>query len=293
MKTPAAPGGVAIGVDIGGTNVRAALVERDGRLEGLTKLRTDSAPHVLDLVIRLCARLMNDRVEAIGIGIPGRLDGDGMTILSSGYVDLAGLRLGALVEDAVGPPVVLDNDGHMALLGELEVGAASGVRDVVLFTVGTGVGGAVAVDRAVLRGRANAGQLGHLAIDPAGPLCNCGRRGCLEVLASGSALARLIGEAGLPGGTTAETLLARSAEDPQAAAVLRRWASAWRDAVDSVVAMLDPDVVVLGGGLGAAAVAALEAFFPTTSDWFACPVMRAHLGDEAGVTGAGLRALAR
>lgn len=286
-------GGVTVGVDVGGTNIRAARVQRDGRTSGHIKVRTDSRPRVPDLILDVCSGLVDDDVEAIGIGVPGRLDRQGTTILSAGFVELAGLRLGELIEEAVGRPVVLDNDAHMALQAELDLGAATAVDNVVMFTVGTGIGGAVAVDRAVLRGRGNAGQLGHLALDPLGLPCNCGRRGCAEMFASGTALARLIGEAGLPAGTTAQALLDQSAEDLLAAEVLRRWAGAWRDAIDTVVAVVDPDLVVLGGGLGVAAAAALQACFPRTSEWFACPVVPARLGDEAGVVGAGLRAFAR
>ena len=287
---PAHPAGVTIGVDIGGTNIRAARVERDGRLSGVLKVRTDSHPTTPELVIKMCRELLDDDVHAIGIGIPGRLDRDGTTIVSCGYVDLTGLRLGEHVSEAVDRPVVLDNDAHMALVAELELGAARQADDVALFTVGTGIGGAIAVDRAVLRGRGNAGQLGHLALDPQGPPCNCGRVGCAEVLASGTALAHLIRDADLPAGTTAEALLERRAEDPLADEILRRWAGAWRRAIDTVVAVLDPDLVVLGGGLGHAAVASLEACFPTTSPWFDCPVVPAGLADDAGVIGAGVQA---
>lgn len=290
MRDPVAPSGVAIGVDIGGTNVRAARIERSGRLSGHVAVRTDSAPSVAELVLDLCAGLMADDVTAIGIGIPGRLDREG-TILSAGYVDLAGVPLGTVVEQAIGRPTVLANDASMALRAELAVGAASSARDVVMFTVGTGIGGAVAIDRTVAHGRGNAGQLGHLGLDPDGPACKCGRRGCSEMLASGTALNRLMAEAGLPVGTTAEWLLAHWQDDARANAALERWARAWRDAIDTVVAVLDPELVVLGGGLGSAAVSAIEACHPATSPWFTCAVMPALLGDEAGVIGAGLRAL--
>lgn len=267
-------------------------MSRDGSLSDHVTVGTGSAASVPELVRDLCLRLLDESVEAIGIGVPGRLDRAGTTVLSAGFVRLAGIRGDAILGDAVDLPVVLDNDACMALLAELEFGAASAVDHVVMFTAGTGIGGAVAVDRRLLRGRGNAGQLGHLTLDPDGPACNCGRHGCTEVLASGTALSRLVLEAGLPSGTTAEALLAQRADEPAAAEVLRRWAKAWRDAIDSAVAMFDPDVVVLGGGLGAAAVAALEAYFPTPVEWVECPVVAARLKDDAGVIGAGLRAFA-
>jgi glucokinase len=286
-------GGAAIGIDIGGTKVRAARVGSDGRLAERFSVPTDSGPRVPELVVELVERLLDDDILGIGIGIPGRLDATGTTILSSGFVDLAGARLGEDVAQASGRPVVLDNDAHMALVAELSLGAARDALDVVLFTVGTGIGGAVASRREMVRGQGNAGQLGHVLLDAAGPLCNCGRRGCAEVFASGTALGGLIREAGLPDGTTVEALLERHDTDTRAADVLRRWAEAWRRTIDTVVAVVDPDLVVLGGGLGTAAVASLRAFAPRSSPWFTCPVEAAELGDDAGVVGAGLRALAR
>ena len=202
MTQPPDPAGVTIGVDIGGTNVRVARIDRDGRILRHLKVRTGSRPTATELVGDLVDQLMGDDVVAAGIGIPGRLDRHGTTIVSAGYVDLAGVRLGELIGARIGRPVVMDNDAHMALVAELVIGAAAQVAHVVMFTIGTGIGGAVAESRRVLRGRGNAGQLGHLTIDPDGPPCNCGRRGCSEVLASGTALTRSIREAGMPPGTT-------------------------------------------------------------------------------------------
>jgi glucokinase len=297
MIQPPVPGGasglVTIGVDIGGTNVRAARIEPNGRMAAHIKVRTDSMPTVPDLVEALVRQLMDGDVVGVGIGIPGRLDRDGRAVLSAGYVDLAGIPLGELLGARIGRPVTLDNDAHMALEAELAVGAARGADHVVMFTIGTGIGGAVADSRRVLRGRGNAGQLGHLTVDPNGPECRCGRRGCAEVFASGTALAGYITDAGMPQGTTIETLLNSYGKDAPATAVLGRWVTAWRHAIDTAVAALDPDLVVLGGGLGTAAAAALGALSPTTSPWFQCPVVAASLGDDAGVIGAGLRAFAR
>lgn len=290
--SPALPFGSAIGVDIGGTNIRAARIDPAGQHSGLRRVRTDSSSQASELVVELCSELLDDEVRAIGIGVPGRLDRTRSTVLSSGYVELAGQRLGEVVADATGRPTVLENDAGMALYAELRVGAASGARDVVLFTAGTGIGGAVTVDGELLRGRGNAGQLGHLTLERGGLACNCGRSGCSEVLASGTALGHLIEAAGLADGTTVESLLERP-QDPDATRVLERWGGAWRAAIDSVVAVLDPELVVIGGGLGAAVVQTLELTHPTTSSWFACPVVPATLADDAGVVGAGLLALTR
>lgn len=280
---------LTIGVDVGGTNVRAARIGPDGLMSGLLKVRTDSMPSVPDVVEALVRRLLSDDVVAVGVGIPGRLDRDRSKVLSAGFVNVAGIPLGEVLSARIGRPVVMDNDAHMALVGELAVGAAKDVDDVVMFTVGTGIGGAVADARNVLRGRGNAGQLGHLTVDPNGPECNCGRRGCSEVYVSGTALSGYIVAAGLPPGTSVETLIDTHGQSPAAAAVLTRWVTSWRHAIDTVVAVLDPDLVVLGGGLGVAAAAAIQGAGPASS-WFDCPVVAAALGDDAGVVGAGLRA---
>ena len=283
------PPGVTIGVDVGGTNVRAARIDPDGVVTGLRKVRTDSLPSVVDLVESLVRGLLDDDVVGVGVGIPGRLDRDGRTVVSAGFVNLAGIALGEMLCARIGRPVALENDAHMALVAELAVGAATGADDVVMFTVGTGIGGAVAVARTVLRGRGNAGQLGHITVDPAGPACKCGRRGCSEVFLSGTALNGYIEDAGLPRGTTVERLLVDSRDDPTAAAVIARWVTRWRAAIDTTIAALDPDLVVLGGGLGVAVATALRGTVPD-SPWFECPVVAATLGDDAGVIGAGLRA---
>ena len=280
---------LTIGVDVGGTNVRAARIGPDGLMSGLLKVRTDSMPSVPDVVEALVRRLLSDDVVAVGVGIPGRLDRDRSKVLSAGFVNVAGIPLGEVLSARIGRPVVMDNDAHMALVGELAVGAAKDVDDVVMFTVGTGIGGAVADARNVLRGRGNAGQLGHLTVDPNGPACTCGRRGCSEVFVSGTALSGYIVAAGLPPGTSVETLLDTQGHSPAAAAVVTRWVTSWPGLSSCCSRRTYPDLVVLGGGLGVAAAAAIQGAGPASS-WFDCPVVAAALGDDAGVVGAGLRA---
>ena len=212
-------------------------------------------------------------------------------MLSGGYLDLSGIDLAPRLEDATGKRVVLDNDCNMALLAEMGQGAARGCADVVMFTIGTGIGGAIALEGRIARGTGTAGQLGHLQVVEAGPPCNCGRRGCVETTSSGSALVRLLHEAGLPAGTRVDALLAAAeAGDTGAGQVLDRWAGPLRAAVDSMVAAVAPELVLLGGGLGAAAHRALNRV-PAPSPWYRCPVRAAALGDDAGVIGAGLAAL--
>ena len=171
----------------------------------------------------------------------------------------------------------------MALLGEAAFGAARGRGSVVMLTIGTGIGGAVLERGRVLRGKGAAGELGHLVVNRMGRDCVCGNRGCVETESSGTAFARHLAEAGLPVGTRAQDLLART--DAVARAVIAAWAAPLRQAIDLMMAVCDPDCVVIGGGAGAGAFAAL-ATVPQRQTWFHADLVLAELGDDAGVIGA-------
>ena len=283
----------AIGIDIGGTNLRAARISRTGEiLERLAeKVATRDPAQLLARIGALAHQLDRPNVVAIGIGVPGRVDARRRTVLSGGYVNLSEVSLAQDVERATGRPVIIDNDCNMALVAEIAVGAAQGRKSVVMFTIGTGIGGAIVLESQIVRGRRAAGQLGHITVDMNGTPCACGRHGCVETTSSGTALRQLVAAAGLPDETTADDLFRRAETgESQAASVLQRWAWPLRAAIDSVVAAFDPELVLLGGGLGHAAKAAL-AGAPALAPWYQCPVEAAALGDDAGVIGAGLCAL--
>jgi glucokinase len=284
----------AIGIDVGGTQIRAALISVDGEVLHWTAQATATEPQrAISQMRDLATRFDGPGVAAIGIGVPGRVDAQRGRILSGGYVDLSNVSLPEALGASPERPVFVDNDGNMALVGEHAVGSARDAETVAMFTIGTGIGGAVLSHGALFRGKNAAGQLGHLAMSPDGERCLCGRHGCIETLSSGTALGRHVAEAGLPAGTTVDHLFARGAAgDAIAKRVLSAWAKPMRAAIDTVVAAFDPDVVVLGGGLGAAMHTAL-ADFPAEAPWYQCNVVPAALGDRAGVIGAGLSALAQ
>jgi glucokinase len=284
----------AIGVDIGGTHVRAARVSAAGEVLAWAARPTAAEPSLVAAQIgELVQSLERADVAAIGVGVPGRVDAVQGRALSGGYVDLAGLPLAEAIGTAAQRPVFVDNDGNMALFAEHAVGAARSARTTVMFTIGTGIGGAVIADGALLRGRAAAGQLGHITVTGGGKSCLCGRHGCIETTSSGTALGRHIADAGLASATSVEMLLSCSSDgDAAAKSVLAAWAAPMRIAIDTAVAIFDPDLVVLGGGLGIAMHQALGCF-PAEAAWYQCEVVPASLGDRAGVIGAGLSALAR
>jgi glucokinase len=283
----------AVGIDVGGTNLRAALIGEDGRIAApiYERVQTDReafARRIADIVQLL------DPTDSlpVGIGLPGRVDLRANLPISAGYIDIAGLPIPELLGSGRGRIVRLDNDAAMALRAEMAVGVARNVSDVVMLTIGTGIGGAYALNGQIVQGHAFAGQFGHITVQAlGGEPCNCGRMGCIETTSSGSALGRLMRKAGVSPESRASDLVRRARQgDETSLDILRQWATPLRCAVESLTAALDPDLIVLGGGLGGDALAALE-HAPSLSNWFRSPVLAATLGDDAGMIGAGLYAL--
>lgn len=281
----------AIGIDIGGTKIRAARIAPDGKiLQRLIEPTEKSPAKLLTQIEHLVEQVANAKTIAIGIGIPGRVNAITREVLSGGYINLSGTAIPDLIRRCGNRPLFYDNDASMALIAEARLGAARTHRHIVMLTIGTGIGGALMLEGKIVHGKATAGQLGHVTIDRHGPLCLCGRKGCLETYSSGTALGRLIEVSGLATSTTLESLLAQN--DEVSRTVLSNWIEPLRAGIDSLVAIFDPELVVLGGGLGASACRALEAI-PGTSPWYQCPIVPAALGDDAGVIGAALFAMER
>lgn len=290
--TPAGPIRTAIGVDIGGTNIRAARVDAGGGIIARARAPSSNDPAVvIERVEALIAEIDDASVQGIGIGVPGQVDFEARRVRSGGYVDLSGVPVCERIEARFGRNVVIDNDCSMALVAEARHGAAAGRGHAAMLTIGTGIGGAILADGRIFRGAGMAGQLGHLVVDPQGLPCKCGRNGCVETMSSGTALGRHIAEAGLPAATTGASLLERrAAGDALADKVLRSWVLPLRAAIDSLAATLHPQTIILGGGLGSEAVAALSPY-PDKSSWFSYELVAARLGDDAGVIGAALAAM--
>ncbi len=280
----------AIGIDIGGTHLRAARISGDGRILAHQSLATvrDSAA-IVNAIAALIAALRSQELVAVGIGIPGRVDAKSGRVLSGGYVDLSHIDMAQHLHSLTGLHVHCDNDANMALLAEAKLGAAKGKRHAVMLTIGTGIGGAILDNGRLFHGGGVAGQLGHITVSLGGEDCNCGRRGCLETESSGTALQRHLAEGGFAAADIHDVLHENS---DAAHKVINAWVRPLRLGIDSLVAAFSPEIVVLGGGLGGVACEALSRA-PAVSPWFQYSVVAAQLGDEAGVIGAGLAALER
>jgi len=291
-RAVAAP--LVIGLDVGGTKILSGLVDRDGQIITQHEIDTpgESQVDVLAAVDAAVERLLDERVAAIGYGIPSNLDRRTGRILQSVNLPLENVDLVARSTERYGVPVGVENDGSVAALAEWKRGAGRGTTNLVMLTLGTGVGGGIILDGRLFRGWA---ELGHIVVQEGGPPCVCGGRGHLEVLASGSAGDRAARD--LFGPDADAYLLIDKAKGGHAGAraALARIGESLGAAIGSLVNVFDPDVVVIGGGFGAAAgelvlgpareAARREAMSPADETLRVVP---AELGSEAGLVGAAL-----
>lgn len=311
-----------IGVDMGGTNLRCGAVSRSGEVM-LLRRGPAHAMRAADTVVanivanvvaleREARRLGLGAVGGIGVAVPGPLDLNTGTVTAAPHV--AGWRsfpLKARLERELGRPVTVENDANAWALGEFWRGAARGRREVVLLTLGTGVGGGVIVAGKIVHGAAGmAGELGHVTVEPGGVRCDCGARGCLEAYASASGIRRLV-ERRLPKAARMPALFA----DSEGNFAVRRLAQAARRgnflarsvlgvagrylgiAIASFVNIFNPELVVIGGGVAGALPLMREPMIrELRARAFAAAlartrIVRAALGERAGVTGAAYAAL--
>lgn len=305
-------GPVAIGLDIGGTAVKAAGVARDGAVVERLERRTDpsaATKSILATLEELIGRLQagGRAVTAIGVGAAGFVDFAAGSVTFSPNVVYDDPQVATAVGVRFGLPVFVDNDANAAVWGERTFGCCPGADDVVMLTLGTGIGSGIVANGRLVRGATGAGaEIGHMVVDPSGPPCSCGLRGCLEQLASGTAIARLahlaLGKdpdsaipafAGPDGEITGEAVAKAAREyDQTARDVLRKAGTALGIGLSNVVNVFDPELIVLGGSV----VNAGEPYLGPARDQLA-RMMQAQrrrpmrldvavLGADAGIVGA-------
>lgn len=311
-----------VGVDLGGSHVYAAVVNTDGHVVSTaeanidrtvppdTLLRGDIARTVKTAIARSEAPARS--IRAIGMGLPGNIDREGGVCRFSPNFQWRDVVVAAPLEEALHAPVFLMNDVRSHTLGELHFGAGRGHESFVMFALGTGIGGGVVVGGTLIEGAHGAGgELGHITVDPRGPTCQCGNRGCVEALASGPAIVRAARLAvrkkkggailKLSGTTNAITPahVARAAENGDATAV-DIWEAAGRwlgVAVATVLTTVDAECVLIGGGVGQAGDLLLRPLRAEVARRFrmigpgVTPIVPAALGEKAGFLGAAALAL--
>ncbi|HEX2192739.1 MAG TPA: ROK family protein [Acidimicrobiales bacterium] len=305
-----------VGVDVGGTKCLGVALEH-GEVVAESRVATPKgAEPVLAAIAELVGELGGRApMEAVGVGVPGLVDREGVLRFAPNLtLGGAGLDVRSPLEERLGLPVTVDNDATCAAWGERELGAAKGLDDVILVTLGTGIGGGIITDGSVERGANGfAGEVGHMVVDPHGPPCPCGQRGCWERFASGSGLGRLAREAahagraarvlelagGDPEAVRGEHVTQAVDEgDPEAADVLARFAWWLALGLANLTNIFDPEAFVLGGGLIRAGDALLVPTRTTLRELLPrqrpdVSVLLATLGERAGAVGAACLAATR
>ena len=303
-----------IGIDVGGTKVLGGVVSASGEI--LINARRDTPREGGKALTQTIADVANELlskypVESIGVSAAGFISSDRQTILATPNIaGWNGVNLERELTEILGKRIVLENDANAAAWGEFKFGAGRGRKDLMLLTLGTGVGGGLILDGSLFRGAFGIGaELGHMRIVPDGHLCGCGVRGCLEQYASGSALMRHAREAISASPDIARNLLARGngtleglkgehiteaarEGDPVALAAFNTMASYLGAGIASLCAVIDPSCIVLGGGvidageifLGPTREAALR-LIPFSGKHPYPEIIAAELGNSAGLVG--------
>ena len=291
----------SIGIDIGGTAIKAGLLDNAGNLVKTAK--RDSVPNKPDDIVEQTISLIDDLAEglddySVGVAVAAFLDSARDTVVLSPNIAWENRPLRHELEATLGVPITIENDANAAAWGEYRLGAGIDAESMVMFTLGTGVGGAVIVcDRLLVGAHGIAGELGHLIVEPEGPQCGCGQFGCLEAVASATAFVRDYREyTGDHDVTTATIEQALSNHPELSAQLFGRAARGLALALLDVQAVLDPECVVIGGGMADKAGSFLLPLIDR--EWaelsrgrrsHAKPQIRqATLGNNAGVIGAAL-----
>ena len=308
--------GLVCAVDLGGTNLRAANIDRDGRVHERVKKSTPRSDKPEDIVsaiasaVKQCEAESEKRgvhVHTASVVVPGSVHAEtGVVINAPNIPCLLGYKLGAALENELDCRVLLENDANAAALGEMWRGAARGCRTIICLTLGTGVGGGIILDGKLWRGiDGTAGEIGHMSVEPFGGVkCKCGNFGCLEVYASATAVVRMTREglAQHPSSLlysirsdqlTSEVVHRAAVEgDPFALEVFHSVGVHLGIAMASVVDIFNPEMIVIGGGVSAACdlfggqakEEVMKRAFPVPAQ--RCRITKAECGDDAGLLGA-------
>jgi glucokinase len=292
------------GVDVGGTTIKAALFDSDGLEYASSKRPTPRhlgpdavVATIIEAIVELRAQVPEAaRLQAVGLVVPGIVDVEQGIAVYATNIGWDALPLRQIVAEAIGLPVALDHDVRAAGLAELELGAGRGLQDVLYVALGTGVAAAVITKGQVLTGATGrAGELGHLPVFPEGEWCTCGQRGCTETYASAASVSRRYSATSGSSEVPAEEVLSRAAAgDPIAERIFHDAVTALGRALVHDVLLMDPELILIGGGMAASGGMLLH---PLTREvqaglaWRPAPTISiGQFAGDAGRRGAGLLA---
>lgn len=245
---------VAMGIDVGGSKIRGGIVDNDGTLRSVREISTEAdkgASHVLARILFIIKELWQPEIIGVGIGTAGQVSFEGTIIGATNVIQgWSGLPLRELIEREIKLPVQVVNDVQAMALGELYFGEGKGVHHYLCLALGTGVGGAIVVNRKIFRGTTGAaGEIGHLVIHRNGRSCPCGRKGCLEAYVSGTALMKSYEEKTGHQLKASEIIRNSVLGKGVEAEIVKDFLGDLADALASLVYLFDPEKIILGGGL--------------------------------------------
>ena len=308
-----------IGIDLGGTNIAAGIVDENGNI--LKKYSTPTLAHrtfeeIVKDMADCCKKLINESeidisdISAIGIGSPGAIDNKNGTVIYAGNLGWKDAPLKEELQKYINLPVNIENDANAAAYGEYFI-YGNGISDFIFITLGTGIGGGIIIDGKIYRGFNGAGaELGHNTLIYGGEMCNCGKRGCWEVYGSvtglinqtnaaieknpDSLMAKLKIERGEVNGRTAFD--AAKQGDKAAQAIVKQYLEYVADGICSMVNIFEPEVLLIGGGISKEGAYLLDPIREYCEANYFCKTIRqtklgiAKLGNDAGIIGAALAA---
>ncbi|MFN3532466.1 MAG: ROK family protein [Candidatus Brocadia sp.] len=306
-------GNYVIGIDLGGTNLKAGIVDMDGKILHRLSIRTNShadsqtiSDQILSLIAEIiqCAHVKESDMIGVGLGSPGLVDKKGETILFSPNLPRwRNIPIKRIVAERFSKPCVLENDANAAAWGEKWVGAGKDVSSLVMLTLGTGIGGGIVIDNKLWRGANNvAAEIGHMVIQMDGPQCNCGNRGCVEVYASATGMVRRFKELLRSGISSAlkisDEITAKMINDAAIQGdraslnIIEETGRYLGIALINIMHVLNPEMIVLAGGMIGSGellmnpirqVTQQRAFEASYKD---TKIVFSQLGNDAGIIGA-------
>ncbi|MCL2152676.1 MAG: ROK family protein [Oscillospiraceae bacterium] len=315
-----------IGIDLGGTNIAAAFVEKDGTITKRASLPANAAQGTYAVIRGLsnvCEVLLGDAdpgvvPTSIGIGVPGTVNDEAGKVVFTPNLPLLDVDVTGNLKKKFGCPVALGNDANCAALGETVAGGSRGAQDVTFVTLGTGIGGGIILNGHLHTGLSGAAsELGHMVIVAGGRQCGCGRRGCWERYASASGLIKTAVEFMATDkrsmlwdicGGTAEQIDGKAifdafrAGDQTAKLTVERYIEHLAAGVVNIINILEPEMICLGGGIANAwdclaepleALADSEKFFRFSTSAPKTKIVKAQLGNDAGIIGAAMLGLSK
>ncbi len=293
----------AMGIDIGGTKIAIGLVNTSGEVVSRSVLSTNLTISPQDMMLEVAKEvnrlveqqhLLKEDLLGVGIGAPGPIDApDGMITCPPNLPNWVDFPVVQFMQEALGLTVTLQNDANCAALAEKWIGAAQDANSFVYVTISTGIGSGIYVDGRMLSGlRGNAGDIGHIVIDPSQGTCTCGQKGCFEWIASGTAIARRASDALLRNVSTKEVFELYANHDNTIVPIIAQTFEYIGMGCVTLINMLDPEMIVIGGGVSSVGDPLFDAARRYVRQFALNPagretrIVKAQLGSDAGLIGA-------